>query len=188
MRGGVTVEIGGIPILLQTERRGFPQPDRAALRRLCESFGRAGLSASQFIFEPPAQPSPEDVQVFRSGSVWRIERGDFCAEFDARSRAGLGASVAESLLASTRCCESFIHWCWPKRAASWCMRRAECGMAAAFVFAGVSGAGKTTMSRLAPPRRHAAYRRDFLHSEERERLSCLWHSFRGRIGPRWAPI
>ena len=82
--------------------------------------------------------------------MWRIERGDFCAEFDARSRRGWVRQSPNpySLDAVLRIMHSLV-----LAEEGGFLVHAASGVRndRAFVFAGVSGAGKTTMSRLAPP-------------------------------------
>jgi hypothetical protein len=146
---GATVEIGGIPILLQTDDEDF--------RPLIEEryAGFVNPSAKPFCrliihLEPPTGRAPEDVQVSRSGSVWRIERGDFRAEFDTHSRRGWVRQSPNpySLDAAMRIIHSLV-----LAEEGGFLLHAASGIRneRAFVFAGVSGAGKTTMSRLAPP-------------------------------------
>ncbi|MGA8873496.1 MAG: hypothetical protein WB460_20290, partial [Candidatus Acidiferrales bacterium] len=77
-------------------------------------------------------------------------RGDFCAEFDARSRRGWVRQSPNpySLDAVLRIIHSLV-----LAEEGGFLVHAASGVrhGRAFVFAGVSGAGKTTMSRLAPP-------------------------------------
>lgn len=147
---GATVEIGGIPILLQTDDENF--------RRLIEDRYAGFVNPStepswqlEVHLLPPARPTPDDdVQVSRNGSVWRIERGDFRAELDTRSRRGWVRQAANpySLDAAVRIIHSLV-----LAEEGGFLVHAASGVrnGRAFVFAGVSGAGKTTLSRLAPP-------------------------------------
>ena len=146
---GTTVEIGGIPIFLQTDDVDF----RAMIEQRYAGFvNSASTPAGQLeiLLHPPKQHPVEDVRVSRSGPVWRIERGDFRAEFDLRSRRGWVHQSPNpySLDAVLR----IIHSLVLAEEGSFLLHAAS-GVrhGRAFVFAGVSGAGKTTMSRLAPP-------------------------------------
>lgn len=148
-RTDVTVEIGGIPILLETkdadfcgllERRyvGFVNPSATPVCRF------------DIHLEPPARPSDTDARVFNRGFVWRFERGDFRAEWNSRSRSGWVRQSPNpySIDAVLRIVHSLMlaeEGGFLVHAAS-AVRRGR-----AFVFAGISGAGKTTLSRLAPP-------------------------------------
>jgi len=145
---GATVGIGDIPIFLQTDNDDF--------RRLIEDryAGFVNPSAEpscvlEVHLEPPSGRTAEDVQISRSGSVWRIERGDFRAEFDTRSRRGWVRQSPNpySLDAAMRIIHSLV-----LAEEGGFLVHAASGVRndRAFVFAGLSGAGKTTMSRLAP--------------------------------------
>ena len=147
-QSGVTVEIGGIPVFLQTVDADFCDliEDRYA------GFVNPSAKPSCWLtvqLEPPIGRTPGDVQVLRGGSVWRIERGDFCAEFDARSRRGWVRQSPNpySLDAVMRIIHSLV-----LAEEGGFLVHAASGVRndRAFVVAGVSGAGKTTMSRLAP--------------------------------------
>jgi hypothetical protein len=148
-QSGATVEIGGIPIFLRTDDEDFQRlvEDRYA------GFINTSLEPAcrlEVHLHPPAGRMPGDVQVSRSGSVWRIERGDFRAEFDARSRRGWVRQSPNpySLDAVMRIIHSLV-----LAEEGGFLVHAASGVrnGRAFVFAGVSGAGKTTISRLAPP-------------------------------------
>lgn len=149
MRGtDVTVEIGGIPILLETKDADFC---RLLERRYAGFVNPSATPVCRFAIhlEPPAQPSQTDVQVFSKGSIWRFERGDFRAGWDARSRSGWVRQSPNpySIDAVLRIVHSLMlaeEGGFLVHAAS-AVRRGR-----GYVFAGVSGAGKTTMSRLAP--------------------------------------
>lgn len=144
-----TVEIGGIPILLQTGDENF----RSLIEDRYAGFVNASAEPAcqlEIDLHPPARRPPEDVQVSRSGSVWRIQRGDFRAEFDARSRRGWVSQSPNpySLDAVLRIIHSLV-----LAEEGGFLVHAASGVrhGRAFVFAGISGAGKTTMSQLAPP-------------------------------------
>ena len=148
-QSGATVEIGGIPIFLQTADADF----RGLIEDRYAGFINPSAKPSCWLavhLEPPSGRTAEDVQVSRNGSVWRIERGDFCAEFDARSRRGWVRQSPNpySLDGLMRIIHSLV-----LAEEGGFLVHAASGVrnGRAFVFAGVSGAGKTTLSRLAPP-------------------------------------
>ena len=155
------VEIGGIPIALHASDSDF-------LDRVRQRYG-GFLSAARpeveldFVLSHRSLAADDDVRVRREGSVWILERGDFEARWDQQSGRGevrrnpnpyafdSVLRILHSLILASR--GGFL-----LHAAS-----AICGSAGkfpathqnadarAFVFSGVSGAGKTTLSRLAPP-------------------------------------
>ena len=146
---GVTVDIGGIPILLHSpsgefsdlvERRyaGFINPDSEPQFEL------------EFHLSPPTAPSDEEARVVKSGSDWLLRRGDFRAQWSVVSRRGQVRQSANpySLDSVLRIIHSLIladEGGFLLHAAS-AIRHGR-----AFLFSGISGAGKTTISRLAPP-------------------------------------
>jgi hypothetical protein len=144
-----TIEIGGIPILLRTDDDDF----RGLIEQRYAGFVNNSAEPAcrlEIHLQPPARRPPEDVHVSRSGPVWRIQRGDFRAEFDARSRSGWVSQSPNpySLDAVLRIIHSLV-----LAEEGGFLVHAASGVrhGRAFAFAGVSGAGKTTMSRLAPP-------------------------------------
>ena len=141
------VEIGGIPIALSTSDDRFLD----LLRQRYQGF----LSSSRPEFElefdltPTGPASDDDVRVRRDGDEWLLERGDFHARWDPRTGRGSVRQNANpySLDSVLRILHSLIlaqRGGFLLHAAS-----AICG-GRAYLFSGVSGAGKTTMTRLAP--------------------------------------
>jgi hypothetical protein len=145
----VTVEIGDIPILL---RPNDPKFCELLEDRYAGFLNPDSDPASEFDIhlDPKGRPSDEDAQVTRQGSLWGFQRGDFRATWDAR--AGYGRirqcpnpysidtvlRITHSLILAEE--NGFL-----VHAAS-AIRGGR-----AYLFAGISGAGKTTMARLAPP-------------------------------------
>jgi len=141
------VEIGGIPIALSTFDDGFLD----LLRHRYDGF----LSASRPEFElefdltRTVPPSDDDVRVRREGDEWLLERGDFRARWNLRTGRGTVRQNANpySLDSVLRILHSLIvagRGGFLLHAAS-----AICN-GQAYLFSGISGAGKTTMTRLAP--------------------------------------
>lgn len=145
------VTIGATSIALRTSDEPF-------LRMLEERYqGFIDFSGSrrcdyEFDLEPesPEGLSPDDeVRVFRRDGLWHLERGDFRAEWDPVARRGKVRQsrnpyaidavlrIVHTLLLATRG-GALMH-------AASAIRNGK-----AYVFAGVSGAGKTTLARLAP--------------------------------------
>src|SRR6266852_2209254 len=141
------IEIGGIPIALSTSDDVFLD----LLRRRYSGF----LSSSHPEFELEfdlvdiSQVSDKEVQVRREGNEWLIERGDFYARWDPRTGRGTVRQNANpySLDSVLRIVHSLIlaqRGGFLLHAASGICDGGAC------LFSGVSGAGKTTMTRLAP--------------------------------------
>jgi hypothetical protein len=152
------VEIGGIPIALSTSDDGF-------LDLLRQRYG-GFLSASRPEFEldfdlsRTGPASDDDVRVRREGDDWLVERGDFQARLNPRTGRGSVRQNANpySLDSVLRILHSLIvagRGGFLLHAASAICRAPNASFSASFndrayLFSGVSGAGKTTMTRLAP--------------------------------------
>jgi hypothetical protein len=141
------VEIGGIPIALSTSDTGFLD----LLRQRYAGFLSSARPEFELEFDLKiALPvSDDDVRVRRENGDWLIERGDFRARWDSRSGRGTVRQNANpySLDSVLRIVHSLIlaerYGFLLHSASAVCDGRA-------YLFSGVSGAGKTTMTRLAP--------------------------------------
>jgi hypothetical protein len=147
------VEIGGIPIALSTCDERFLD----LLRQRYDGF----LSSSRPEFElefdltDTGPVSDDDVRVRREGDAeddkknWIIERGDFCARWDPRTGRGSVRQNANpySLDSVLRILHSLI---LAERGGFLLHAASAICEGRAYLFSGVSGAGKTTMTRLAP--------------------------------------
>jgi hypothetical protein len=142
------VEIGGIPIALSTCDEGFLD----LLRQ--RYIGFLSSSSPEFELEfdltSTVPVSDDDVRVRRDGDEWLIERGDFHARLDPRSGRGSVRQNANpySLDSVLRILHSLI---LAERGGFLLHAASAICDGRACLFSGVSGAGKTTMTRLAPP-------------------------------------
>jgi hypothetical protein len=145
----IVIEIGEVPVLVRTDSPEFLQ----MLEVRYSGFIRPDASpVFEFDVElvPPGKITDEDdIAVrFHSGR-WLIERGDLRAEWDAASRRGRIRQSANpySIDSALR----IIHTLILARQGGLLVHAASAVRnGKAFLFAGVSGAGKTTISRLAP--------------------------------------
>jgi len=154
---GLTIDIGGIPILLRTDSANF-------IGLLEDRYGEFVASASgqrknrQPIFELEVELVPptgnitesEDVTVSFDSGRWVMKRSDFYAEWDQAQRRGWVRHSANpySIDSVLRILHSLIL----ARLGGFLVHAASAVRnGRAYLFAGVSGAGKTTISRLAPP-------------------------------------
>jgi hypothetical protein len=147
----VTVEIGGVPIQLWTRDSDF----RRVIEQRYEGFLNPEATPAcrfeiQLTSNPHCAETDEDVSVFKSGSKWCLRRGDFQAEWDLDRRAGWIQQSAnpysiDSVLRITHSLLLAMQGGFQLHASS-AIRNGR-----AFLFAGVSGVGKTTMAKLAPP-------------------------------------
>ncbi len=157
------VEIGGIAIALRTgslefarmvEERyaGFAKPlaTSDSSNNIC--FDIELLDSPERIFDESEDESQrdDDLEVTCDGGVWQMQRGDFSAQWDSRSGRGHIRQAANpySLDSILRIVHSLVL----ARQGEFLVHAASAiRNGRAFLFAGVSGAGKTTISRLAPP-------------------------------------
>jgi hypothetical protein len=145
----VVIAIGGVPVRVNTVDPNFLE----MLRKRYAGFVSTE-SHAEFDFDmdlhPPALIDPDaDVSVrYRSGR-WLLERGDFRAEWNPATRRGTIHQTANpySIDAVLR----IVHTLVLARQGGFLLHSASAiRNGKAFLFAGVSGAGKTTISRLAP--------------------------------------
>src|SRR5271166_4078316 len=143
------VEIGRIPIALATSDESFLD----LLRGRYEGF--LSISKPEFELEfdlvSSAAASDDDVRVYRNidDGDWIMERGDFCARWNPRTGRGRVRQNANpySLDSVLRILHSLI---MAERGGFLLHAASAICDGRACLFSGVSGAGKTTMTRLAP--------------------------------------
>jgi hypothetical protein len=144
----VTVEIGHIPIQLRCADAGFCSQIE---QRYAGFLSRSALPEYRFEIrlESLSEPSDEDASVSRHGFLWHVQRGDFRAVWDMRTRRGWIRQSANpySLDTVLRIAHSLA---LANRGGLLMHSASVVRKGRAFFFAGISGAGKTTMARLAP--------------------------------------
>jgi len=145
----VTIEIGGLAVRFRTADPEFC----SLLAGRYSSFLRPD-SAPEMEFEmvsaaPGRTAAEQDLEVSCEEGRWLLGRGDFQAAFDLRSRRGRLTCVPNpySVDALLRIVHSLL-----LAPAGGMLLHASGGVRGGrgFLFSGVSGAGKTTMARLAP--------------------------------------
>ena len=145
----VVVEIGAMPVLLRTGSSEF-------LQILASRYGGFTNPDARPVFEfdvdivPPGKiTDEEDLSVCFTGGRWVLERGDFHAELDPSLRRGRIRQTANpyAIDAAFRILHSLL---LAKQGGLLVHAASAVRNGRAFLFAGVSGAGKTTISRLAP--------------------------------------
>jgi hypothetical protein len=144
---GCVIQIGDIPIALRTGDRAFLD----LLRERYAGFLSSSPPEVELDFEliPPCPVSDDDVRVRREGTDWLMERGDFRAQWNPATGHGRVRQTANpyALDSVLRILHSLI-----LSARGGFLLHAASGICdgRAYLFSGVSGAGKTTMTRLAP--------------------------------------
>ena len=145
------IEIGGVPILVRTESPEF-------FGILQERYGGYVNPSAEPLFAldveivPPGSTADPDAEVivrFADGR-WVMERGDFYAEWNPGLRCGYirQAAYPYAMDAVLRILHSLL---LARQGGILVHAASAVRNGRAFLFAGVSGAGKTTIARLAPP-------------------------------------
>jgi len=144
------IEIGGMPVRLNTT-------DPVFLSMLHDRYSGYISSSVQAEIEfevdlsPRATPDPDaDVSVTSCSGRWTLARGDFHAEWEPAARRGKIRQSANPY--SIDCVLRILHTLILAKQGGFLLHSASAiRNGRAFLFAGVSEAGKTTISRLAPP-------------------------------------
>src|SRR5271154_5651418 len=148
-RPSAVVEIGGLPI-----RLGCDDPSFIAL--LVERYAGYVSASDQASFDfeielapPGTESGDEDLSVAWNSGCWLIERGDFRAEWNpSTARGRIQQTINPYSLDSVL---RIVHTLLLARKGGFLVHASSAiRNGRAFLFAGVSGAGKTTISRLAP--------------------------------------
>jgi hypothetical protein len=147
-RAEITIEIGGVAIRVNATDASF----LAMLENRYAGFVTLGRCA-EFEFDIElAEPGSgdADLRVTWESGRWRVERGDFAAEFNPQTRRG---SIRQSPNPySIDTVFRILHTLLLAQEGGFLLHAASAiRNGKAFVFAGVSGAGKTTIASLAPP-------------------------------------
>jgi len=150
----VIIEIGGMPIALHTDSPEF-------LQILWNRYGGFVNPSAKSVFDLDVEIVPPgtlagsidpdgDLSVSFKGERWIIQRGDFHAELDPALRRGRIRQTASpyAIDAAFRILHSLL---LARQGGLLVHAASVVRNGRAFLFAGISGAGKTTISRLAPP-------------------------------------
>ena len=149
----VSVEIGGLPITLRATDGNF----FALIESRYGNYLRPPVATS-VVFDvevrpdhllPPDDDGENELRVWLEDGRWRFERGDFRAYMDPVARTGrILQSVSPYAIDSVL---RIVHTLIQASQGVFLLHGASAiRNGRAFLFSGVSGAGKTTISRLAP--------------------------------------
>jgi hypothetical protein len=146
----VVIEIGGLPIDVQTTDHEFERILKGRYRDYIKPVSASEFALSVQVVNPENFDPDADAQVWMEGPEWRMERGDFRARWNPAEGSGEVRQSANpySIDSVLRILHTLM--LAPEGGfllhASSAVRNGK-----AFLFSGVSEAGKTTMARLAPP-------------------------------------
>lgn len=153
----VGIEIGGTPLVVRTASDSF----RRTLQQRYAPFlqaptggksatGNLAIDVELLPSHPAESVNSEDLEVQLEDGKWCMRRGDFFAQWDPRT--GQGRVRQSENPYSIDCVLRIVHSLMLAKNGGVLVHAASAiRNGKAFLFAGVSGAGKTTMSRLAPP-------------------------------------
>jgi len=146
----VVIDIGETPVRVNTSDEHFLKLVQNRYAGFVSEEGAAEFDLDVDLRAPSDMERDAPVRVTQSAGRWFLERGDFRAEWEPAKRRGSIRQTANpySIDAVLR----IIHTLVVARQGGFLLHSASAiRNGKAFLFAGVSGAGKTTISRLAPP-------------------------------------
>ncbi len=147
----VSVDIGGMAIALRTDDASF---QRLIANRYAGFIGTSPPTHFEFDIDlyEPSEPAPasDELEVKIEAGEWLLKRGDFRANWN--PDAGIGHIRQSRSPYAIDCVLRIVHSLILAREGGFLVHAASAIRGGkAFLFSGVSGAGKTTISRLAPP-------------------------------------
>src|SRR3989304_5140716 len=148
-RFDVVIAIGGLPIRIRVDDPAFLGLLQERYVGFVSSSRRAKFEFEIDLAPPGLISEDEDVRVRRDSGRWSLDRGDFHAEWDSASARGRIRQTANpySIDAVLR----IVHTLLLAKEGGFLLHAASAVRnGRAFLFTGVSGAGKTTIASLAP--------------------------------------
>ncbi len=145
----VVIAIGGVPVRLNTTNLDFLAMLQKRYAGFVNDEARAEFDFDVDLTPPAGIDRDAEVSVTCHSGRWLLERGDFHAEWEPATRRGSIRQTANpySIDAVLR----IVHTLVLAKQGGFLLHSASAiRNRKAFLFAGVSGAGKTTISRLAP--------------------------------------
>jgi len=150
LRSDVVVEIGGLPIRLRSDDPAFIRMIQDRYAGYVSSSDDASFEFDVELAPPGTESGDEDVRVTWDSGRWLMERGDFRAEWNpSTARGRIEQTINPYSLDSVL---RIVHTLLLARKGGFLVHASSAiRNGRAFLFSGVSGAGKTTMAKLAPP-------------------------------------
>ena len=149
-RSDVVVEIGGLPIRLRCDDSAFLHMIRERYTGYVSPSNDASFDLEIELAPPGSESGDEDVRVTLDSGRWLMERGDFRAEWNpSTARGRIQQTINPYSLDSVL---RIVHTLLLAQRGGFLVHASSAVRnGRAFLFSGISGAGKTTMARLAPP-------------------------------------
>ena len=148
--GQTSVVIGGLPIDIQSANRDFIAMLERRYAGFVAAHANGGIRLDVEVVASVGDSADEDLEVRYADGRWTINRGDFRAQWDPVSMRGCvrQAAYPYAIDSVMRIVHSLV---LAERGGFLVHSASAVRNGRAFLFSGVSGAGKTTISRLAPP-------------------------------------
>jgi hypothetical protein len=145
----VVIDVGRMPIRVHSTHPGFLGILRDRYTGFVSPSGEPAIDFDVEIVEPLRDDPGADVEVAYSGRRWNIMRGDFRAEWEPATRRGRIRQTASPYAIDSVL--RIVHSLVLAQQGGFLLHSASAiRNGKAFLFMGVSGAGKTTISSLAP--------------------------------------
>jgi hypothetical protein len=145
----VVIEIGGLPIDVQTSDPEFERILRDRYRDYIRPGTASEFALSVQVTAPDMFDPDADAEVWLEGPEWRMTRGDFRATWNPAERRGQVSQSANRY--SIDSVLRIVHTLMLAPQGGFLLHASSAVRnGKAFLFSGVSEAGKTTMARLAP--------------------------------------
>lgn len=146
----VVVEIGGLPIRLCVEDPSFLLLLKERYAGFVTPTAKPRFDFDILLIPPGTRTGNGDVRVEWESGQWSMDRGDFHAEWNPATARGLVRQTVNPY--SIDCVLRIVHTLLLAQEGGFLVHSASAVRnGRAFLFAGQSGAGKTTIARLAPP-------------------------------------
>jgi hypothetical protein len=147
---GVVVEIGGLPIRLRCTDRDFVRQIEERYAGFLSSSNDASFDFEIELASKGTESGDDDLRLVWDSGCWLMERGDFRAEWNPSTAHGrIQQTINPYSLDSVL---RIVHTLLLARNGGFLLHASSAiRNGRAFLFSGASGAGKTTMARLAPP-------------------------------------
>ena len=146
----LSIEIGGMPIGVRTTDSSFRRLIKNRYAGFVASSKSPGLQFDIDLYEPPESNGGDGLEVKIEAGEWVLKRGDFRARWNPdTSRGQIRQSCSPYAI---DCVLRIVHSLILAKQGGFLVHSSSAiRNGKAFLFSGVSGAGKTTISRLAPP-------------------------------------
>src|SRR5215472_1571857 len=149
-RFSLVIEIGGMPVRVHTTDSDFLSLLESRYTGFVSDSDKAEIDFDVELQQPTIVDPDVDVEVSYHLGRWTLRRGDFQAEWEPAARRGWIRQTANPY--SIDSVLRIVHTLTLARQGGFLLHSASAiRNGKAFLFAGVSEAGKTTISRLAPP-------------------------------------